>query len=129
MLPRTAAPSRVGRGHWPGGSRSVTSLRSLPRKPPWGLAALDLHGQADVGGVAPGCGHWLQNKRKRLFTNCPVEFKRPSSAPVPPARPGGLEGDLWRLLYLWLPSPTPGSFPMQLGTPVFHHDNVITEPH
>lgn len=26
-------------------------------------------------------------------------------------------------------SPMPGSFPMQPGTPVFHHDNVITEPH
>lgn len=24
---------------------------------------------------------------------------------------------------------TPGSFRMQLETPVFHYDNVITEPH
>lgn len=39
-LPRTAAPGRVGRGRWPRGSHSVTSLHSLPHKQPCGLVAL-----------------------------------------------------------------------------------------
>lgn len=90
-LPRTAAPSRGGRGH--GRAAPQRDLPSLaPTQAAVGAAARTAWA-GSLGRRGHRCGHWLHNKRKRLFTNCPLNL-RAVSGTGPAAGPAD-----WRVIH------------------------------